>query len=72
MTAQVIIGANYGDEGKGLISDYLVDREQAKIVIRFNGGAQAGHTVVTLDGKRHVFKHFGSGTFQGIKLNGIT
>ena len=34
------------------------------IVVRFNSGAQAGHTVVTPDGNRHVFGHFGSGTFN--------
>lgn len=62
MKASVVIGANYGDEGKGLITDYLADRGPAA-VIRFNGGAQAGHTVVTPTGERHVFKHFGSGTF---------
>jgi adenylosuccinate synthase len=34
-------------------------------VVRFNGGAQAGHTVVTPDGRRHVFSHVGSGAFAG-------
>jgi len=65
--AHVVIGANYGDEGKGLIADYLVHKHNAKMVVRFNGGAQAGHTVVTPDGKRHVFKHFGSGTFECVR-----
>lgn len=64
--ATVVIGAGYGDEGKGLTTDYLtaVDPDNT-IVVRFNGGAQAGHTVQTTDGKRHVFSHFGSGTFSG-------
>ena len=35
------------------------------IVVCHNGGAQKGHTVVTKDGIRHVFHHFGSGTFNG-------
>lgn len=62
-TVSVVIGANYGDEGKGLVTDALsVPRES--LVVRFNGGAQAGHTVVTPDGVRHVFHHFGSGTFN--------
>lgn len=65
--AHVVIGANYGDEGKGLIADYLVHKHKADMVVRFNGGAQAGHTVVTPDGKRHVFKHFGSGTFECVR-----
>lgn len=36
------------------------------MVVRFNGGAQAGHTVVTPDGRRHVFSHFGAGAFCGV------
>jgi adenylosuccinate synthase len=60
-----IIGANYGDEGKGLMTDYLCRKINADVVIRFNGGAQAGHTVVTPEGSRHVFSHFGSGTLNG-------
>lgn len=61
MHAIAVIGANYGDEGKGRIVDYLASRNT--LVVRHNGGAQAGHTVVR-DGKRHVFSHFGSGTFK--------
>lgn len=60
MRARIVIGANFGDEGKGLVTDYLC-AQGAGMVIRFNGGAQAGHTVVTPDGKRHVFRHVGSG-----------
>ncbi|GAB4221579.1 MAG: adenylosuccinate synthase [Spirochaetales bacterium] len=41
----VVIGAQWGDEGKGKIVDYLA--EQADVVVRFSGGANAGHTVVT-------------------------
>lgn len=67
MHAFAVIGANYGDEGKGLLTDYLVNREKADVVVRFNGGAQAGHTVVSPDGKRHVFSHFSSGTLQNAK-----
>lgn len=36
------------------------------MVVRFNGGAQAGHTVCTHDGLRHVFQHVGSGAFLGV------
>lgn len=64
MTSFVIVGANYGDEGKGLMTDYLVRASGAKLVARFNGGAQAGHTVTT-QGQRHVFGHVGAGTFAG-------
>ena len=62
-TVSAIIGASYGDEGKGLITDYLANKFTSSAVVRFNGGAQAGHTVQLEDGRRHVFHHFGSGTF---------
>jgi len=65
MRARAVIGANFGDCGKGLVVDYLCATEGAGVVVRFNGGAQAGHTVVTPEGKRHAFHHFGSGTLWG-------
>ena len=40
---QAIVGANWGDEGKGKITDYLA--ENADVVVRFQGGANAGHTI---------------------------
>ena len=65
-SAHAVIGANYGDEGKGLMTDHHVAPAGAGgIVVRFNGGAQAGHTVTTPDGRRHVFSHFGSGALAG-------
>lgn len=63
--ARVVLGASYGDEGKGLMVDYLCG-QGAGVVVRFNGGAQAGHTVCTPDGLHHVFKHIGSGAFCGV------
>lgn len=64
---KVVIGSNFGDEGKGLMADYFCaeanKRNESCIVALCNGGAQRGHTVVTPDGIRHVFHHFGSGTF---------
>lgn len=57
-----VIGAQYGDEGKGLLTDFLATADS--VVVRYNGGAQAGHTVTTPQGERHVFRHFGSGTFK--------
>lgn len=77
---KVVIGANFGDEGKGLMTDYFAFRAQNAIgdeglyrggsgkgiVVRFNGGAQAGHTVTAPDGNRHVFGHFCSGSFAGL------
>lgn len=61
-----VIGANYGDEGKGRNVDAIARRlGGAAVVVRSNGGAQAGHTVVTPGGRRHVFHHLGSGAFAG-------
>lgn len=66
MIARAVIGANFGDEGKGLVTDYLCRTQGAGMVVRFNGGAQAGHTVVNPDGRRHVFHHFSAGSFVGV------
>lgn len=66
---KVMIGANFGDEGKGLMTDYFCHQSALRgengIVVCHNGGAQRGHTVDTPDGLHHVFHHFGSGTFTG-------
>ena len=63
---KVVIGANYGDEGKGLMTDYLASSLKDGIVVRFNGGGQAGHTALTEDGKRHVFGNICAGSFAGL------
>ena len=63
MKAFAIIWSGYGDEGKGLFTDFISSHHIRNNVIRFNGGAQAGHTVQTPDGKRHVFGHFGANSF---------
>jgi adenylosuccinate synthase len=65
MLARAVIGANFGDEGKGLLVDSLCGTG-GEVVVRFNGGAQVGHTVVTPEGLRHVFHHLGSGTLYGV------
>ena len=44
MTVTAVVGAQWGDEGKGHVVDYLAQR--AELVIRFQGGDNAGHTVV--------------------------
>ena len=46
---RAIVGANWGDEGKGKITDLLAC--QSDIVVRFQGGANAGHTIITDEGK---------------------
>lgn len=65
MRLTAVIGANFGDEGKGLLTDFLCADQPRSLVIRFNGGAQAGHTVVTPGGERHVFHHVGAGYLAG-------
>lgn len=63
MRAFIIVDLGFGDAGKGLLTDFLVRRTGAKMVVRYNGAAQAGHNVVTPDGRHHTFSQFGSGTF---------
>ena len=53
----------FGDGGKGLLTDYLTRHAGADVVVRFNGGAQAGHNVVTPEGRHHTFAQFGAGSF---------
>ncbi len=63
----VVVDLGYGDAGKGTVVDWLCTRrcgeEPVHAVVRFNGGAQAAHNVVTADGRHHSFAQFGSGTF---------
>lgn len=61
-----VVGLGFGDEGKGTIVDWLCSTRPVQAVIRFNGGAQAGHNVVMADGRSHTFSQWGSGTFRGV------
>lgn len=67
--AMAVIGAGFGDEGKGLATDALAVRMMAEgdpvTVVRSNGGAQAGHGVSRPDGSFHVFHHVGAGSLAG-------
>lgn len=65
MKAILVQGLAFGDEGKGSCTDALVRRFNAKWTVRFNGGPQAAHNVVTPEGLHHTFAQFGSGTFAG-------
>jgi len=62
--AFIVVGLGYGDEGKGFATDYLCSNANNPLVIRYNGGHQAGHTVVTKNHEKHVFSNFGSGTLR--------
>lgn len=63
MKISIVLGSQFGDEGKGSITNWLTTRSRNPIVIRFNGGHQAGHTVVH-NGIHHVFSSFGAGTLN--------
>jgi adenylosuccinate synthase len=60
----IVVDLGYGDAGKGTIVDWLCASRPVHAVVRFNGGAQAAHTVVLRDGRRHTFAQFGSGTLR--------
>jgi adenylosuccinate synthase len=59
----IVIDLGFGDAGKGLLTDFLARQYKAGVVVRYNGGAQAGHNVIAPDGRHHTFSQFGSGTF---------
>src|ERR1700761_2229084 len=62
MTNVVVIGSQWGDEGKGKIVDWLSER--ADIVVRFQGGHNAGHTLV-IDGVSYKLQLLPSGVVRG-------
>src|SRR5439155_18573613 len=59
MPAIVLIGAQWGDEGKGKVTDLLGGR--VSYVVRYQGGNNAGHTVVTPDGSKYALHLMPSG-----------
>ncbi|MCB9668268.1 MAG: adenylosuccinate synthetase [Alphaproteobacteria bacterium] len=65
--AWAVIDLGFGDAGKGATTDFLCREVGADVVVRFNGGAQAGHNVVTPDGRHHTFSQLGAGTFAGAR-----
>ena len=66
MTRAILtVDLGFGDAGKGSIVDYLTRAHDAHTVVRYSGGAQAGHRVVTEEGHEHVFSQFGAGTLAG-------
>ncbi len=71
MTAIAIVGLQWGDEGKGKVTDYF--SEYADCVVRYQGGNNAGHTVVIGD-KKYKFHLIPSGSIRGKKVvigNGV-
>lgn len=61
----MIAGLGFGDEGKGSVVDFLARQHNAELVVRYNGGPQAAHNVVTEKNIHHCFAQIGSGTFSG-------
>ncbi|MFZ0110007.1 MAG: adenylosuccinate synthetase, partial [Pseudolabrys sp.] len=68
MANVVVVGSQWGDEGKGKIVDWL--SEQADIVVRFQGGHNAGHTLV-IDGSTYKLSLLPSGVVREGKLSVI-
>lgn len=59
--AILVAGLGFGDEGKGSTVDYLTRKHDVHTIIRYNGGAQPIHNVISPDGRHHAFAQFGSG-----------
>ena len=68
MKVDVLLGLQWGDEGKGKVVDVLTPNYD--VVVRFQGGPNAGHTL-EFEGQKYVLRSIPSGIFQGDKLNVI-
>src|SRR5574344_1991170 len=66
MKVDVLLGLQWGDEGKGKVVDVLTPRYD--IVTRFQGGPNAGHTL-EFEGQKYILRSIPSGIFQGGKVN---
>lgn len=59
----IVVGLGLGDESKGSIVAYLAEKYQADSIVRYNGGPQAAHNVISAQGIHHCFSQFGAGSF---------
>lgn len=70
-SAKIVVDVGFGDGGKGLVVDNLCNQailsgsKEPPVVVRFSGGQQCGHTVITPDDTKHIFSSFGSGSLLG-------
>lgn len=64
MNSWILCGMQFGDEGKGTFVDYLAHEKDIDCIVRYNGGSQAAHTVITPSGVLHKFSQLGSGMFS--------
>lgn len=69
LEVHIVLGSTFGDEGKGVTTQWLAKRAigegKKPCVIRFSGGPQAGHTIIN-DGVKHICSSFGSGVLLGV------
>ena len=68
MPCSIVVGSQWGDEGKAKVIDFLC--KKAKYIVRYQGGANAGHTVV-VDGQKFIFHLIPSGILHKDKINVI-
>lgn len=66
--ALIVCGLGWGDESKGATTDALTREFNADLIVRYNGGAQAAHNVITPEGVHHTFAQFGSGMLANNKV----
>ncbi len=65
MKAHIVVGLGFGDEGKGVTVDFLAEQHPDSVVVRFNGGHQATHTVIR-DNVKHRHSSYGSGSLLNV------
>ena len=72
MSTLVVVGSQWGDEGKGKITDYMA--QEADVVVRSQGGNNAGHTIM-IDGEKYALRSIPSGIFnpkiKNVMANGM-
>lgn len=66
MVAFIVTDLGFGDAGKGTVVDWLAATRKVSLVVRHNGGAQAGHNVVTEEGVHHTFSQWGAATLRRV------
>ena len=73
MSRLTIVGVQWGDEGKGKMTDYLA--QKSDVVVRYQGGNNAGHTI-TFGGQRYALQSIPSGIFspkiKNVMANGMS
>lgn len=68
MRSFILSGMAFGDESKGSSTDALCRNLPVDLIVRYNGGCQCGHNVITPEGNHHCFSQFGSGMLANNKV----